>query len=161
MIRHLRAFLVLSGILATAAALEAQAPPIRIMPLGDSITYGSGAAGGYRNQLFQTLTSAGFNVDFVGTQVGNGVGTLPDSDHEGHPGWIINQLDTNIQGWLGSIADPDVILLHIGTNDFGTGTDTVHAIDRLDGLITKIANLRPYAHIIVTNLMERNEPYNS
>ena len=142
-------------------AASAQTPPTRIMPLGDSITFGSSVAGGYRNKLYQTLTAAGYSVDFVGTQTGNGVGTLPDSDHEGHGGWNIGQLDANIAGWFGAIADPDVILLHIGTNDFGQNLDTVNAINRLDALITKIATLRPYAHIIVTNLMERNEPFNT
>ena len=133
--------------------------PIRIMPLGDSITYG--AAGRYRNKLYQTLTAAGYNVDFIGTQTGGGVATLPDSNHEGHGGWTIGQLDANVGSWFGLLEDPDVILLHIGTNDFGLNVDPASAINRLDALITKMATLRPYAHIIVTNLLERNEPYNT
>ena len=152
--------LALLGALLLPHMAAAQTPPTRIMPLGDSITYGS-LPGGYRNKLYQTLTAAGYNVDFVGTQTANGVATLPDSDHEGHSGWIIGQLDSNIAGWFGAIADPDVILLHIGTNDFGLNVDTPNAINRLDALITKMATLRPYAHIIVTNLMERNEPQNT
>ena len=41
---------------------------IRIMPLGDSITYGSWSesSGGYRQKLFLDLSQTGFNVDFVG-----------------------------------------------------------------------------------------------
>ena len=140
-------------------------PPVRIMPVGDSITYGASPGGdipgGYRNKLYQSLSAAGFAVDYVGSQSSNPATTLPDSDHEGHPGWTISQIDQNITGWLGTIADPDVILLHIGTNDFGIGYDTPNSINRLDALLTKMATLRPYAHIIVTNLMERNEPYNS
>ena len=153
--------LALLGALLFPLLAAAQTPPTRIMPLGDSITYGASVAGGYRNKLYQTLTAAGYSVDFVGTQTANGVGTLPDSDHEGHSGWNIGQLDANIPGWFGAIADPDVILLHIGTNDFGQNLDTPNAINRLDALITKMATLRPYAHIIVTNLMERNEPQNT
>ena len=155
-----RSLLLLCSLLLPLAAF-AQTAPTRIMPLGDSITFGSSVAGGYRNKLYQTLTAAGYVVDYVGTQTGNGVGTLPDSDHEGHGGWNIGQLDANIAGWFGVIADPDVILLHIGTNDFGQNLDTPNAINRLDALITKIATLRPYAHIIVTNLMERGEPQNT
>ena len=64
-------------------------------------------------------------------------------------------------GWLGTLADPDVVLMHIGTNDFGQNFNTLTAIDRLDALILKIATQRPYAHIIVTNLMERAEPTNT
>ena len=143
------------------ADANAQTAPTRIMPLGDSITNGFPVAGGYRNRLHQLLTAAGYNVDFIGTQTDNGAGTLPDPDHEGHSGWRIGQLDANIAGWFGAMADPDVVLLHIGTNDFGSSTDTPNAINRLDALIAKIATLRPYAHIVVTNLMERNEPYNT
>ncbi len=135
--------------------------PTRIMPLGDSITYGSGAPGGYRNRLYQILTAAGYTVDFVGTQTNNPVATLPDSDHEGHSGWRIDQLDTNIAAWFSAIASPDVILLHIGTNDFGQNLDTPNAINRLDALITKMATLKPDARIIVTNIMVRGEPYNT
>ena len=136
-------------------------PPIRIMPVGDSITQGAGAAGGYRNKLYQSLTTAGYAVDFVGNASDNAAATLPDADHEGHGGWIISQIDQNITGFFNTIADPDVILLHIGTNDFGSNNDTANAINRLDALITKMATLRPYAHIIVTNVMERGEPYNT
>jgi len=56
--------------LATASALS-QPPPLRIMPLGDSITYGSnndGVGGGYRYPLYVALTNAGYTVDYVGTQ---------------------------------------------------------------------------------------------
>jgi len=136
---------------------QPQAPePIRIMPLGDSITYGSGAAGGYRLPLYAALTNAGYNVDFVGTQTGNGATGLPDSDHEGHSGWVISQLDANIIDWLYTIDDPDVVLLHIGTNDSGA-SDFSNRVDRLDDLVTKIATNRPNANIIVTTLMKRSD----
>jgi lysophospholipase L1-like esterase len=141
----------------------AQTPPLRVMPLGDSITYGSGGTanlGGYRGTLYTSLAAAGYTVDYIGTQTGNSSG-LADQDHEGHGGWRIDQLDANMTGWLASLADPDVVLMHIGTNDFGQDVDTPNAINRLDTLILKIATLRPYAHIIVTNLMERGEPANS
>lgn len=130
-------------------------PPVRIMPMGDSITFGSGVAGGYRARLYQLLTAAGYNVDLVGSLNTNGVATLPDSDHEGHSGYRIDQIDTELAGYLAGISDPDVILLHIGTNDFGQGVDTPRAIDRLDALMTKITTARPFARLIVTNLMKR------
>lgn len=139
----------------------AQTPVTRIQPLGDSITFGSGAAGGYRNRLYQLLTASGYNVDFVGTQTSNGVATLPDSDHEGHSGYRIDQIDSGYAGYLAPIAAPDVVLLHIGTNDFGQNVNTTTAIDRWDALITKITNAVPGVQVVATNLMERNEPYNA
>jgi len=142
----------------TTFPLQAQSPPpIRIMPLGDSITHGAGGTsnrGGYRGPLYDLLTAAGYNVDFVGTQTGNS-SLIPDQNHQGHSGWRIDQLLSNMDQWLGSIADPDVVLMHIGTNDFGQNYQTATAIDRLESLIVKIATARPHAHIIVTNLMER------
>ncbi|MGV3663476.1 MAG: GDSL-type esterase/lipase family protein [Prosthecobacter sp.] len=145
------------------SAAVADPAPVRIMPLGDSITLGSGGTsnvGGYRGPLFTLLTDAGYVPDFVGTQTGNS-SSLTDRDHQGHSGWRIAQLDANVASWFASIADPDVILLHIGTNDFG-GNDNINtAINRLDALILKMATLRPHARIIVTNLMERGEPHNT
>lgn len=160
-LRRLPVVCLLLALFATVAL--AQTPPIRIMPMGDSITFGSGGtaeSGGYRGTLYTLLNNAGYNVDFVGTQTGNSANLL-DRDHQGIGGWRIDQLDANVAGWFNAIADPDVILLHIGTNDFGQGVDTANAINRLDALITKMATLRPYAHIIVTNLMERGEPQNA
>ena len=135
------------------------------MPLGDSITDGSSfdspdGSGGYRGPLYTLLTNAGYNVDYIGSQTINS-SLVPDQNHEGHSGWRIDQLDSNMAGWLSNMADPDVVLMHIGTNDFGQGLDTPNAINRLDALILKIATLRPYCHIIVTNLMERGEPQNA
>ena len=137
--------------------------PVRIMPLGDSITYGSGAAGGYRLPLYISLTNAGYNVDFVGTQTGNsdpGLGT--EINHEGHGGWRItspsNGLYDYIYGWFEAIEDPHVILLHIGTNDSSGFDDSLDDVDNLDLLITRLAECQPSAQIIVTSLMKRGEP---
>lgn len=135
------------------------------MPLGDSITDGSSfdspdGSGGYRGPLYSLLTTAGYEIDYIGSQTINS-SLVPDQNHEGHSGWRIDQLDSNMAGWLASMADPDVVLMHIGTNDFGQNVDTMNAINRLDALILKIATLRPNAHIIVTNLMARGEPQNT
>ncbi len=135
------------------------------MPVGDSITDGSSfdspdGSGGYRGTLYTLLGNAGYNVDYVGSTTINSE-LLVEKEHDGHSGWRIDQIDSGIAGWLGTIEDPDVVLIHIGTNDFGQGLDTANAINRLDALVLKIATLRPYAHIVVTNLMERNEPQNA
>ena len=71
-----------------AATVFAQTPPTRILPLGDSITFGSGGTanlGGYRSKLYTSLTTAGYNVDYVGSLTTNSSG-IPDQDHEGHGG---------------------------------------------------------------------------
>src|SRR5512139_1700018 len=70
---------------------------VRIMPLGDSITDGTQVPGGYRIGLWQRLAATGHRVDFVGSQF-NGPANLGDHDHEGHPGWRIDQIDASIVG---------------------------------------------------------------
>src|SRR5688500_15993420 len=102
---HLGTALVVLVYFLVASLAPAQTPPpVRIMPLGDSITFGAGGTanlGGYRGPLYTLLTNAGYNVDFVGTQTGNSSG-VPDQDHQGHSGWRIDELDSNIAGWFGT-----------------------------------------------------------
>ena len=86
-------FSAVIGLCAASAASAATLPPIRIMPLGDSITAGYNVAGGYRAPLYAGLTSLGYAVDFVGTQADNGAGSLPDANHEGHSGLTIGGID--------------------------------------------------------------------
>ncbi|MEI7731234.1 MAG: autotransporter-associated beta strand repeat-containing protein [Verrucomicrobiota bacterium] len=136
-------------------------PPIRIMPVGDSITYGTGAAGGYRNMLYQLLTNASYNVNFVGTQNGNAAAGWPTFYHEGHSGWRIDQIDSTILADFSAIDEPDILLLLIGTNDYGQGYDTPNATNRLYNLISRIATNRPNIKIVVANLTVRGEPYNT
>jgi hypothetical protein len=143
-----------------------QPPPIRIMPLGDSITYGSStpaAPGGYRLPLYVALTNLGYNVDYVGTQTGNSApGLGAEVNHEGHGGWRItnplNGLYEYIHGWFEAIEDPHVILLHIGTNDSSGFNANTNDVNNLDRLITRLAECQPSAQIIVTSLMKRSEP---
>src|SRR6185437_15312851 len=98
---------------APAAAAESNGG-VRVMPLGDSITEGTQVPGGYRIGLWQRLAAGGYRVDFVGSQF-NGPANLGDHDHQGHPGWRIDQIYNNINGWLAT-TNPRTVLLHIGTN---------------------------------------------
>ncbi len=92
-------------------------------------------------------------------------------NHEGHGGYRIDQINANLDGndatvgnnggyWFPggngtgrSTLSPDVILLHIGTNDilqnFNLGT--IQA--RLDALVTKIVTERPGAKLFVADLV--------
>jgi lysophospholipase L1-like esterase len=97
----------------------------RILPLGDSITQGDADHVSYRYALWTMLVDEGLDFDFVGNQTGNHEGdpVWPDHqglefdrDHEGHWGWHADQLLDELPGWL-EHYDPEVVLLHIGTND--------------------------------------------
>lgn len=147
-------------ILTNAPSTVTVLPPTRILPLGDSITWGQPVPGGYRLPLYQLLTSAGFNVDFVGNVTANGASGLPDSDHEGHQSYLINDIISNFPSWISTVSDPDIILLLIGTNDYGFNFDTANAINRLDQLISLIVATRPNAKVVVANVTLRTDDPN-
>ncbi|MGB9714790.1 MAG: GDSL-type esterase/lipase family protein, partial [Thermodesulfovibrionales bacterium] len=120
--------------------------PVRIMPLGDSITYGYGSSGtdlnefitGYRQPLYISLVNAGYYIDFVGS-LHTGQSAIPvfDYDHEGHPGWGAKRerlygggIAPYIQSFL-SKNPADIILLHIGTNDISDGKQNINDIKEI------------------------------
>jgi len=116
--------------------------------------------GGYRKNLYEKLIADGYNVDFLGTKTFNCASNI-DPHYEGNEYKLINFFNRFAEFWLDKIEDPDVILLHIGTYDFNVNNDVENVVNRYDSLIKKWSSLRPYAHIIATNLLVRNEPENS
>lgn len=123
--------------------------PIRIMPLGDSLTDGFNVNGGYRIDLW-TLLAAHHRVDFVGSRH-NGVPGLADKDHEGHPGWRIDELASGATPWLCAYR-PQIVLLLIGTNDMTQNFDVGGAPSRLSALIDQIRLDVPDAAIVVSSV---------
>lgn len=123
---------------------------VRVMPLGDSITEGTATPGGYRIGLWQRLAGGGYTTDFVGSQF-NGPGSLGDHDHEGHPGWRIDEIDANIVGWLNA-HQPKTVLLHIGTNDILQNFNVSTAPNRLSALIDRITTTAPNAEVFVAQI---------
>lgn len=122
----------------------------RIMPLGDSLTFGDGSShgGGYRKDLWHALDNAGYEVEFVGSERD---GALPDPVHEGHPGWEIDDIADQVVGWLTEWR-PTVVLLHIGTNDLDRDADVRAAPARLGALIDLILRSRPGVILYVASL---------
>ena len=125
---------------------------IKIMPLGDSITYGKGSSteGGYRFQLWNDLRVRGFPIDFVGS-LQSGPASF-DRENEGHPGWTINQIAAQVVNWLMTYR-PHIILLHIGTNDFVRNDDPTQAPARLSQLLNLITTTLPGATVIVAQIL--------
>ena len=88
--------------------------PVRIMPLGDSITNAWNP--GYRPGLYFDLLYAGMDVDMVGSLTDPCAPNCShDPNHEGHSGYTATDIASNITTWLG-LNPPDVVTLHIGTN---------------------------------------------
>ena len=143
---------------AAPARTSAADSTVKIMPLGDSITYGMADEGGYRKYLSYLLNQNGYsNVDLVGPEGKdsasfnyNGQNITYDDNHAGYSGYTI----VNMQGgWFGQLNgiletmqsgdyitkySPDIILLQIGTNDVNNG----HVTDSEDHLRTLLDYLR-------------------
>ncbi|MCJ1467350.1 hypothetical protein MMC07_005974 [Pseudocyphellaria aurata] len=129
---------------------------LRIMPLGASITYGIGSSNGngYRLALAEDLT--GTTMRFVGSVRS---GTMTDNYNEGHPGATIRETAQFARASLG--YRPNVITLHVGTNDFDSLVPkeaTEEAPERLGGLIDDLVVACPDATVLVAQLAHAANP---
>ncbi|MEU9336543.1 FG-GAP-like repeat-containing protein [Streptomyces sp. NPDC048290] len=133
-----------------------QVPRLSVMPLGDSITLGVGSStrSGYRAPLWPLLTGRAGTLDFVGSMRD---GQLPDLDHEGHSGWLIDGISANVDSWLAA-ARPNVVLLHIGTNDMDRNSAVASAPARLATLIDQITTASPQTVVVVATLVPSTSP---
>lgn len=120
------------------------------MPLGDSITLG--VNGGYRDGLYDRLTTAGKTFDFVGSQ-SDQYTLVPDHDHEGHPGFTIGNISASVDGWI-SAYQPTHVLLMIGTNDVAwwCAQSASEVADANGALIDQILADDPGAWVIVGSI---------
>ncbi|MFD9793696.1 FG-GAP-like repeat-containing protein [Streptomyces sp. NPDC059070] len=158
-IRLTRGLLALAGALTLVAALPAspsaavhQTPVLRVMPLGDSITWGGGSPtlSSYRRPLAKMMgLHKGYDVRFVGSKAS---GSFADFSNEGHSGYVIDQLTAGIDGWMAG-ARPDVVLLHVGINDIARGIDLPHAPDRLAALVDRIYADKPGVSVLVMGVL--------
>ena len=128
----------------------------RVMPLGDSITRGTGSPtrDSYRMDLAYRLLKGGMQIDYVGSQ---STGTGSDTQHEGHGGWTIDELSDRLDGWLAQYR-PDVVLVHAGTNNITQGDGVPATGRKLSAMIDQIRAARPEARIFVAKLVGSRVP---
>ncbi len=129
---------------------------LRIMPLGDSITWGteSSTGNGYRGPLAVALSSQVAVEDFVGKQIN---GTMSDPDNEGHPGYKISDL-ANLANASLNTYKPNVVLLDAGINDLGQNYQISSAPTRLASLIDQVLTAEPDATVLVATLIINGDP---
>jgi len=135
-----------SGAVVAQEELTLRLDPIRVMPLGDSITHGVEIGTGnldtppvplrvgYRQSLLDQLAAAGQVVDFTG-QGGQRAGAdagISDADNNGYPGVDISFINDRVQEVFDELPS-DVALLHIGTNLTPNNASGIDAIlDNID-----------------------------
>lgn len=143
----------------------------KIMCLGDSITEGFGGWASYRYPLWFDLRSHGFSVSFVGPWTGYHLssggpdtnGFYPkyltefDRDHAGYSGWRTDQVAA-VAVDLATTYKPDVVLVHLGTNDIGqqlaAGVDNADANLRV--IISRLRSVRPSVTILLAKIIPRS-----
>jgi len=164
-------FVNMARLLAAGLTVAASAP-VTVLPLGDSITFGCGDGckgtlgcgdqcaltrpaeqSGFRAPLWRLLSPGSATSphwDFVGSQQ-NGPPDV-DIDHEGYPGWKIEQVQKIKDTYLP--MKPDVILLHCGTNNMGVGLQQhdvalTHMQSLLEDIFTELPNVRMLLSTII------------
>ena len=132
------------------ASTDAKAP-LRLMPLGASITYGqaSTTGNGYREDLRNMLTSADYTVDMVGSRKH---GTMQDNDVEGWPGFRIEQVQAKAELSVPS-RKPNIFTINAGTNDCAQNYKLEDAGSRMGSLMEYVWKASPGSTIILSTLL--------
>ena len=141
---------------------------LNILPLGDSITDADGQHDSYRRHLWHLLWELGFEVDFVGSRRFNGyndehaLNSDFDTDHEGHSGWTARDIVSGPTGWgeqrgyldlWVSSFKPDVVLLHIGTNDIFHCERVQDILAQVEKIVDTIQSQVPNSIVIVARII--------
>jgi acyl-CoA thioesterase-1 len=145
-------------------------PFLTIMPLGDSITEGQGNANGntpretWRRPLWQMLEDGGYSVDFSGTHHGlrptSGDPTHFDFDldNEAHSGFRADMIKDQLPGWLNQAGAPDIVLMHLGTNDFMAGQSVSSTVADIGGIIDELRAANPNVTILLAQIIPADYP---
>lgn len=136
--------------------------PLKIMAVGDSITHGVRNQSSYRKPLNNSLTKAGCQYSFVGSQSTNYPTTGFTAAHEGYSGHTAdhfltghNDASGSNQGIIHSMSayNPDVVLLHIGTNDMRLLQSIDSTMSEIDLIISAIHQHNASATVLLANVI--------
>ncbi|OKL42109.1 hypothetical protein A3841_08945 [Pontibacter flavimaris] len=136
--------------------------------MGNSITQGNTEHPSYRYRLWQKLIDAEADFEFVGSHTVNEGGTpaFPaykgqtfTNRNEGHWGWradeILNGLGNDkpnrLKTWLRDYS-PDLVLLHLGSNDVMQEQPVAETIGELEEVVKEIRKTNPAVVILLAQL---------
>ncbi len=133
---------------------------LKIMLLGDLITSGTTAWASYRFWLYQDLLARGHTANFMGSIHGQiKTGEAPpaccrdfDWDHEGHSGYRVDDIIPLLPAWL-NLNVPDIVLIHLGTNDIVQGQSASSTRAELDQIIDLVRAANPRVKILLAQII--------
>jgi hypothetical protein len=149
---HFNYLLLLASLFGFLSIASPAFSATKIMPLGDSIT---GSPGCWRAYLWRQLQSNGYtDIDMVGTLPESGCGFSYDGNNEGHGGFsVVNIANQNLlPGWL-SATNPDIVLVHLGTNDIWGGRTTSAILNAYTKIVQQMRAKNPKMKIIVAKII--------
>jgi len=164
MYRAVIPFLVVVALINPGATWVHGGEPIKIMPLGDSITQSDSKHNSYRRNLWDKLQAGGYNVDFVGSQTKHLRGSPPNPDfdlnHEGHWGWRADQIMKKIDKWVATYQ-PDIVLIHLGHNDIFHGDSIESTLKELGNIIDILRSQNAKVTVLLAQLIPTHPQYKS
>lgn len=144
-------FHLLIGLLCSFTAANRTA--LRILPLGDSITYGYNEPSGnsYRRAIECLLHNDGHPVELIGSvKNGNWDNNESDAFNLNTTDEILAHARTELTR---HISQPNVILIHVGTVNFVVGANVTDAPARLAHLMDFITEHNPATLLVVAQLI--------
>jgi hypothetical protein len=132
--------------------------PLRIMPLGASVTFGVGSTTGdsYRKDLLELLTSQqSATVEYVGTQKSGN--DFTNNACEAFPGDVIAQIAAKAATAVPSLK-PNLVLADMGTNNCNNGGTVPDAGANVTAAIKRIYEDSPGATVILATLLVNAVP---
>ena len=132
-------------------ALRLPYAPLRLMPLGGSITYGyaSSHGNGYRQALLAMLSSDGHKVAMVGSRK---AGSMENNDNEGWQSFTIKQIESKAKKSVPS-RQPNLFTVNAGSNDCIQNMEMEHAGRRMNDLLDYLWSASPRSTIILSTLL--------
>lgn len=126
-------------------------PPLRILPLGASVTFGVGSTTGnsYRKNLRDTLTQAGHTVNFVGRHKN---GDFADNDVEATSGFVLSQI-AEAAHTAAPLFLPNLALVEAGTNNCNSGGTVSDAGANVTVLVRDVFAGSPGVTVVMATLM--------
>lgn len=143
------------------AILPLQAARPRIACIGDSITQSNSVHKSYRYNLWKKLIDNGVAFDFVGSLSTNFegspvwpnyLGKTFDPQHEGHWGWRADEVLSNLPTYLASYT-PDIVLIHLGSNDLIQGQTISSTIAELTSIISTLRSANPKVIVLLAQVI--------